>query len=301
MRPALIVIFPALLAAQGNEHIDAAKRIAGTEWAAAANYFCSEAPTPNQPNDPAHDPVRVFDNLYFIGRIGTTTWAITTSDGIILIDAGYADQLDTILLPGLKKAGLDVAKIKYVIVTHGHADHFGGAAYLQQHGAHVALAAADWDVLARSNGKGADPPERDVVLQEGKAITLGGVSVTPVMIPGHTPGAVGLIFPVKDGSQTHIAGLFGGTVLTANRLTPETMEQYLESIQHFRDVTKRMKVDVEVQNHPLMDGLAEKLAKLQARKPGQPNPFVVGEVSYQRFLDVMTECILAERTRRASK
>jgi len=103
---------------------------------------------------------------------------------------------------------------------------------------------------------------------------------------------------VKDGTQTHVAALFGGTVLTANRLTPETMEQYLGSIKHFSDVTKRMKVDVEVQNHPLMDGLAEKLAKLQARKPVQPNPFVVGEGAYQRFLDVMTECILAERTRR---
>jgi len=34
-------------------------------------------------------------------------WAVTTSAGIVLIDAGYADQLESVLLPGMKKLGLD--------------------------------------------------------------------------------------------------------------------------------------------------------------------------------------------------
>jgi metallo-beta-lactamase class B len=51
-----------------------------------------------------------------------------------------------------------------------------------------------------------------------------------------------------------------------------------------------MKVDVEIQNHPVFDGFADKLAALRARKPGDPNPFVVGQENYTRFVDLMIEC-----------
>jgi len=49
-------------------------------------------------------------------------------------------------------------------------------------------------------------------------------------------------------------------------------------------------VDVEIQNHPVFDGFADKLKALRARKPGEPNPFVVGEANYTKFLELMTEC-----------
>ena len=32
------------------------------------------------------EPVKVFDNLYFVGQTEYSAWAVTTSDGIILID-----------------------------------------------------------------------------------------------------------------------------------------------------------------------------------------------------------------------
>jgi len=56
---------------------------------------------------------------------------VTTSAGIVLIDAGYADQLESVLLPGMKKLGLDPSQVRYVILGHGHGDHFGGALYFQ--------------------------------------------------------------------------------------------------------------------------------------------------------------------------
>ena len=46
-------------------------------------------------------------------------------------------------------------------------------------------------------------------------------------------------------------------------------------------------VDVELQNHPIMDGFADRLAALRARKPGDPNPFVVGQENNSRFVEVM--------------
>jgi metallo-beta-lactamase class B len=59
-----------------------------------------------------------------------------------------------------------------------------------------------------------------------------------------------------------------------------------------------MKVDVELQNHPLYDGMETRLARLKARTAGQPNPFVVGTDAYMRFLTVMSECTRAQLERR---
>jgi metallo-beta-lactamase class B len=300
------------LSPEVTEHVEKAKKIAGSEWAPEAKFFCL-APRANSPNDPLIEPTKIFDNVYAIGRSGTLVFAITTSEGIILIDSGYANEVETVLLAGMKKLGLDPASIKYVIVTHGHGDHFGGAAYLQDHySAHVYLSQPDWDLMLNppappagsKQGKGPAPPplatpKKDLVAVEGQPIALGGEKVMPVLIPGHTPGSMGLIFDVIDGGKHHVAGIFGGTILTPGRIPDEGLQQYLHSIDHFKAIAKQSKVDVELQNHPLYDGLEQKLAALHDHKPGAPNPFVVGQANYGKFLDIMAECIRAEVARRA--
>jgi metallo-beta-lactamase class B len=281
-----------------------AKKNAGTEWTEAFDFICALNPgRANSPTDPVIEPTKVFDNLYVIGRTSTAVWAVTTSAGIVLIDAGYGDQLESVLLPGMKTLGLDPAQVKYVIVGHGHGDHFGGSAYFQQRGARVAMAGPDWDLVETPPpaGRGAaavQPPKRDLVAVEGQAITVGDVSFTPVMIPGHTPGSMGVIFPVKDGRATHIAGLFGGSILTPGRIPDDGLRQYIASVEHWGDVTRRMKVDVEIQNHPMYDGFLNKLERLKQRKPGDPNPFLVGSESYQRFVSVMSACEKVQLARR---
>lgn len=224
-----------------NQHIEKAKKIAGAEWAQAEQFFCQPEPYANKPDDPRIPPTKIFDNVYTMGRRGTVVYAITTSDGIILIDSGYADQLDSVLLPDMQKLGLDPAKVKYILLGHGHGDHFGGARYFQEHfGTHVVLSAADWDLLqpkpdaakkASKKGPPVDPPARDIVAAEGQAITLGDEKVTPVSIPGHTPGSLGFIFTVKDGGKTHIAGLYGGTVLIPRMAW--NLDEYLSSLDHW--------------------------------------------------------------------
>jgi metallo-beta-lactamase class B len=285
-----------------TDHIEKAKKIAGAEWAQAVNFFCQPEPYANKPDDPEIPPTKIFDNVYAIGRRGTVVYAITTSDGIILIDSGYADQLDSILLAGMKKLNLDPAKVKYILLGHGHTDHFGGARYFQEHyGTHVVTSAPDWDLMEPKPGapakKGplADPPTRDTVAVEGQPITLGGEKVTPVSIPGHTPGSLGFIFAVRDQGKTHIAGLYGGTVLIPRMAWD--LQKYLASLDHWAEMTRKFKVDTELQNHPLMDGIDERLAKIQARKAGDPNPFVVGQASYQRFVNVISECTKAQMVR----
>jgi len=290
--------------------IEKAKKTGGEEWAGEAHFFC-EAPRANSPNDPPIEPAKIFDNVYAIGNRGTVAYVIATSAGLMMIDALGANQVDTLLLPGFQKLGLDPGNIKTVIIAHGHADHFGGSFYLQEHyNAHIYVSAADWDLMlnppappAGSQNKGPGgppvrPPRKDMVITEGQPIVLGDERVMPFAIPGHTPGSMGFIFPVKDQGKTHMAALFGGTILLAGRIPDEGLQQYLKSIAHFKEVTRKAKVDVELQNHPLMDGLPEKLEKLQARSKGGPNPFVVGQSNYGKFLDVMSQCTDVQITRR---
>jgi metallo-beta-lactamase class B len=119
------------------------------------------------------------------------------------------------------------------------------------------------------------------------------------MVPGHTPGSIAVAFPVKDGQVTRMAGLFGGSVLIPGRIPDEGLRQYIQSIEHWAAVTRKLNVDVEIQNHPMYDGLGAKLAQLKQRAAGQPNPFVVGRDGYQRFLAVMSGCTNVQIARRA--
>ena len=295
--------------------VGSALRAAGPEWREAATFFCATeeqvaamkilpSATVNDLEGQRAEPMKVFDNLYFIGQKAVTTWAISTPEGIVLIDAGYADRVDDTLVTGMKKVGLDPANIKLVLIAHGHDDHFGGAKKLHDRfGARIGMSAQDWDFIQPKPGQPSDGaiPARDLVLEEGRPVTLGGVSITPVLIPGHTPGSMGFIFPVKDGSKTYTAGLFGGTVLNpARRLPLAGFEEYRRSIDHWRDVTSRAKVDVELMNHPIMDGLFVRLAKLKTRKAGEPHPLVVGTASYQRLLAAQRDCISVQIARRQS-
>src|SRR5215469_7381042 len=166
--------------------IEKAKKAGGPAWAGEEHFFC-EAPRANSPNDPPIEPTKIFDNVYVIGNQGTAAYVIQTSEGLLMIDSLPADQTETQLLPGFQKLGLDPAKVKIIVVGHGHADHFGGTAYFQDHyGTKVYIAAADWDLMenppACGPNKGGDKagkkgpptvlPKHDQVIVEGQPIVL---------------------------------------------------------------------------------------------------------------------------------
>src|SRR5687768_11708969 len=65
------------------QHIDVARKAAGTEWTQAVDFICKVNPDrANRADDPLVTPTRLFDNVYAIGRTGTVVYAITTSAGI---------------------------------------------------------------------------------------------------------------------------------------------------------------------------------------------------------------------------
>lgn len=298
---ALFFLFENIVFAQSSgfqQHREAAQQSAGAEWGGVVDYLCTTgAITANRPDHPVMEPVQIFDNLYAIGRTTTVVYAITTSDGIILIDSGFGDQVDSVLLPGMAQLGLDPADIEYVILAHGHADHYGGATHLQaRFGVSVVASSADWDLMEEtaSNPSAVPPPTRDVVARDGEPITLGDSVVTPYLVPGHTPGAIGMVFPVHDGENTYTAALFGGMALNLTRLSDEALPQYLSSVERFSRLSEELGFNVVVQNHPLFDGMPEKLERLKTRRAGEPHPFLIPDGSYQRFMTTVSECSQAQ-------
>jgi len=283
--------------AQVKEHIAAARKLAGKEWAAVVDFqikTAEEVVAMNvlpSPKSPEIEPRKVFDNLYILGQKSVSNFAITTPDGIILIDTGYDGNTEKILLPQLQKLGLKPEDIRYILLTHGHADHFGGAKYFQDHykNLHVALSAKDWDFIP-SQGKGAKPA-RDLVLSEGQPFTFGGETITPVSQPGHTPGAMSFIFPVTDGGNRHMVLIMGAVQLNPEGRDAAYLQQIDTSLTHVAEVAQAMHVDVELAVHPIWDGSESKMEKILTRKPGEPNPFVVGEKSHQRLMKVLHECM----------
>jgi metallo-beta-lactamase class B len=288
--------------------VEKTKKAGGTQFGEAAHFWC-EAPRANAATDPPIPPTKIFDNVYAIGNEGTVVYVVQTSAGLAMFDSLGTAFLNNQLLPGFQALGLNPADVKIIMLGHGHADHFGNAPYFQEKfGTKVYLSAVDWDFMehppAGRNGQPAAPPQglpkHDQIATEGQPIVLGDFKVMPFSIPGHTPGALGYIFPVKDNGKTRTAALYGGTILTPGPISDEGLATYLKSVDHFRAETKKAGVEVALQNHPLMLPLRANIDKLQARKKGDPNPFVVGKANYQKFMDVLYGCSEVNIARRKS-
>jgi metallo-beta-lactamase class B len=300
-----------------DAHVAAAKAAAGTDHVAVFNSLCmateerassNPAParnaTPAPPPDRAKwhtEPMKVFDNLYYLGQSEYSAWAVTTSAGIIVIDALFDYSVEDEIVNGLTKLGLDPKNIKYVLVSHAHSDHAGGAKLLQDRfGAHVLMSAADWDLTAR-NTQSWPKPRRDMVVTDGQKLTLGGTTLTMYLTPGHTPGTISTIIPVRDNGRPHVAAEWGGTgfnfTVTPDKPRRYWYETYASSSDHFRDVVKKSGADVLIANHPEQDGAKAKLAALTRRKPGDPNPYVIGNDSVTRYVTMVGECARASLLR----
>ena len=301
----------ALLTAQSasdtaDAHVALAKSAAGNAYQNLFNFLCT-VPTPRgggaglagrrgggpPPGPPDRstwyaEPVKVFDNLYFVGQSEYSAWAVTTSDGIILIDTIFDYSVEEEVAGGLKKLGLDPATIKYAVVTHPHPDHHGGAKFLQdRYRSRIVMSAADWDVIEKLPGT---KPARDIVATDGQTLTLGDTKLTLYITPGHTPGTLSALIPVRENGAPHLAALWGGTGLNADR---DSLEKYIASAKRFDNVVQKAGADIILSNHTDWDGSKINLPRLAKREPGSSNPYVVGNDAARRYLKVAEECATA--------
>src|SRR5437762_13202814 len=191
-----------------ESHVAAAKAAARGEHTELFDRVCTApAPAPPrgtapaQPAGPADrsqwhaEPVKVFDNLYFVGQTEYSAWAVNTSDGIILIDTIWDYSVEDAVVGGLRKLGLDPARLKYALVSHAHIDHIGGAKHLQdKFGTRILMSEADWQ-FAETSPRLRTKPKRDMVVVDGQKLTLGDTTLTMYLTPGHTLGTVSTLIP----------------------------------------------------------------------------------------------------------
>jgi metallo-beta-lactamase class B len=249
---------------------------------------------------PAPAPGQAFDNLYFVGANWVSAWVLKTSDGLILIDAlNNAAEASQLIEGGMRKLGLDPAQIKYIIVTHGHGDHYGGAQMLaDKYGAKVVASAIDWDMMGGKlefeSAVWDAPPKRGISVVDGQTLTLGDTTMTFYVTPGHTLGTLSPVFDVKAGGRTHRALVWGGTSFNFGRDFAR-LDSYIAQTERLARIARAQSIDVPLSNHPSYDGT---VAKLQARaaNPGT-QPFVAGTAAVERGLQVMGECARAQKLR----
>jgi metallo-beta-lactamase class B len=304
--------------AQGNPtvsqaHLDAATAAAGTDLRGWLD-LCRPAPPVDQAHRPgmtsqtpnplaallgakmAAEPTKVFDNVYFLGTKFVSAWAITTSEGIILIDALNNDEeAERVITGGLRKLGLDPAQIKYLVISHAHGDHYGGAGHIvEKYHPRVVMSEIDWrelekPVLQFDNVLFGRPPKRDMAVADGYKLQLGDTTVELYVTPGHTPGTITTVFTAKDGSTGHRAMLWGGTAFNFGKVAPQ-MRSYVASADRMAGLAAREKVDVIMSNHARYDAGLERMVKLSARGPSDAHPYVIGPENVARAIKVIGEC-----------
>jgi metallo-beta-lactamase class B len=279
-------------------HIRAATVAAGLDLGGILTVCLPRnGPDPRPANDVA-EPTKVFDNLYYVGLQSVSAWAVTTSQGIIVIDTlNNAQEAQNSIEGGLRRLRLNPADIKYIIITHAHADHYGGATYLaDKFHAQLVMSDLDWSYLEgpqRPEAPNRGPiPKRGLSVKDGDKLTLGDTTIELYLTPPHTPGTLSLIIPLKDGSMQHFAGEWGGTAFNFAP-TLENFKTYAASAERFAKIAADKKVDVPLSNHPIFDDALLKMQALKTRRSGQPHPFVTGAASEARYLTVAAECAKA--------
>jgi metallo-beta-lactamase class B len=140
------------------------------------------------------------------------------SQGIIVIEALFDYAAQDEILGGLKKLGLDRSKVKYVILSHAHGDHDGGARLLQDEiaGVHLIYGAEDWVAVDKSTNHLGGKPKHDTVGADGINVSVGDASVQLVTMPGHTAGTLSYLFEVRDNGKPLRVAYVGGTAIPFN-------------------------------------------------------------------------------------
>jgi metallo-beta-lactamase class B len=219
------------------------------------------------------EPFRLFDNLYYVGNDNTSAYLLTTSDGLILIDALYGNYTQEIP-QSIRKLGFDPQKIKYILCTHGHFDHYEGADWLQKltH-ARIAMTEPDWQIAeGKVHNDYASKHvllKRDLVIANGDSLRLGNMTVSFYTTPGHTLGVLSMAFQVYDGKTMFRAFMFGGIGLNFHGV--EQTQLYLQSVNRLLQMKD---VQVNITNHPSPGKIFERQTLLKMRKTGEPNPYV---------------------------
>jgi glyoxylase-like metal-dependent hydrolase (beta-lactamase superfamily II) len=208
--------------------------------------------------------VRVHPLFSPWGRFGLYSFFIDAPEPAI-VDTGIASSPLEGMAPALAALGRDIADVRWILLTHGHIDHVGGAhalweltgrraqvvigaadaPFLQSRRAHVDEYVAgrgqylrDAEGAARVAAAGAAVISGEMspalLVHGGESIPLGGgVTVSVHAVPGHTAGSVAYLL---DGQRAVFTGDAVQIHGAANGFPSYTdPAAYRSSLQYLRD------------------------------------------------------------------
>jgi hydroxyacylglutathione hydrolase len=158
----------------------------------------------------------------------TNAHVVSRGNAFFMVDSGLESNAAA-LADDLRRQGFDPARLRGIILTHGHADHAGGAAWFhREFGTRIVAGAADVPILAAGANDPLCPTSdraRDRVASDQAArftpiapdTTIGtevaldefvGIPGTIVPLPGHTPGSLVVTLP----GAALVGDLFRGAI-----------------------------------------------------------------------------------------
>jgi len=247
-------------------------------------HQCDDCETWNKPRE----PFKVYGNTYFVGTDGLSAILITGNDGHVLLDGGL-EQSAAVIDANIRKLGFKTQDVKLIVNSHGHFDHAGGIAALQRaSGARVAASPSGAEALRRGENTTDDPqygfgkqfngfpPVENVdVISDDESLTVGNVTITAIFTPGHTPGSTTWTWQSCEG-LTCLNMVYADSISAAAapgfKFTdkPEVVALFRRSITRLGELP----CDIVISTHPSATNLDAKIKRREARKPGEPDPFV---------------------------
>jgi metallo-beta-lactamase class B len=237
--------------------------------------FVKERAEWNVPQKPFH----IIGNIYYVGMAGVSAFLIVTPKGDILTDGGLPESAPFIE-KNIQALGFKLSDVKILLNSHAHFDHSGGLAKLKADtGAKFIASTGDQPFLESghipygpSSLIDTTPIKLDRAVKDGDTISLGGVTMTAHVLPGHTKGCTTWTMPLTDAGVTHKVMFFCSISVAGNPIAgklayPTIVSDYRASFARL----KTMDADIFLAPHGGQFHMAEKLAKM---KPGAPNPFI---------------------------
>lgn len=215
------------------------------------------------------EPFKVISNIYFVGPESEhSSFLITTPQGHILINTGFERQVPTIV-QSIEKLGFKTSDIKIILGSHAHNDHQEGDAEMKRiTGAQVMAMAEDVPALKAMKPGGKEHPI-DRVFHDKDTISLGGVTLTALLTPGHTKGCTTYTWKTQDAGKTYDV-VFGCGFGAGGRLNAKDYPNIVEDFKKTYAIGKTLHADVFLGSHGNHWGLMDKLSRVGKGS----NPFI---------------------------
>lgn len=226
-------------------------------------------------------PFTIAGPIHYVGTSELGVYLITTSAGHVLIDGGLPESAP-LIERSIRQLGFKVEDVRVLLTTQAHFDHVGSLAALQKASGGTVMVMHGDAALVEAGGRGdylfGDSrlfPAAQVgrVLRDGDTVTLGGITLTAVLTPGHTKGCTTWRTSIVEGGRT-LSVLFAGstsvnpgTVLPSMPTYPTIGEDYDRAFR----VQAGLRPDIWLAAHAGFFGLVD---KRERQKAGGPNPFI---------------------------